>query len=79
MPRPVHANHGIKPTPKPVSSKLGFKPPPPNEKRRVRCAACHKAQYDYGQGQTCLYCGVSPIPSYAYPKKSSFYPKERVN
>jgi hypothetical protein len=60
MPKPIKKSNPVdKATPKP----------------RVVCWSCRKAQFDCGQGTTCLYCGYSPIPSYSYPKTSSFYPK----
>ena len=34
---------------------------------RVRCPACGKEQEDRGQGKTCERCGISPLPSAAYP------------
>jgi hypothetical protein len=42
--------------------------------RSVCCAACNRKQQDEGQGSTCSYCGCSPVPSYKYPKESSFHP-----
>jgi hypothetical protein len=28
-----------------------------------------------GRGSSCEYCGTSPMPSYAYPRDSCYYPR----
>lgn len=43
----------------------------------VRCANCGKVQPDQGTRKTCEHCGCMPLPSYSYPKDSSFYPKPK--
>jgi hypothetical protein len=40
---------------------------------RVRCPACGKEQEDRGRGKTCERCGVSPLPSAAYPHGHSMH------
>ena len=43
----------------------------------VQCPVCDRMQTDRGQRATCEYCGMSPIPSYSYPKDCAFYPHPR--
>lgn len=40
----------------------------------IQCANCGQRQEDEGKGATCLECGASPLPSYAYPVDSPFRP-----
>lgn len=40
----------------------------------VLCANCLREHEDLGIRATCKYCGVHPLPSYAYSKKSIFHP-----
>lgn len=44
--------------------------------KMINCANCGRAQRDEGTGKTCPICGCSPLPSYQYPKKSAFYPRD---
>ena len=49
---------------------------PPSARRKptglVTCIACRKEQTDRGQRATCIKCGISPIPSRAYPEGNFF-------
>ncbi len=48
----------------------------PKQKLLVRCPDCRKTVEDpLATRATCPECGTSPIPSRAYPRDSSFYPK----
>jgi len=40
----------------------------------VRCPACDREQSDRGQRSTCVRCGISPLPSFAYPRLSQLHP-----
>ena len=42
--------------------------------RQVYCANCLRLQDDNGKGQTCEYCGCSPLPSYSYPAADIRHP-----
>jgi hypothetical protein len=42
--------------------------------RVVYCPACNHAQPDAGKRVACGRCGCQPVPSYAYPQGSVFYP-----
>jgi len=46
-----------------------------NETRTVSCANCHREQPDQGRSSTCIHCGCSPLPSYAYTRDNGFYPQ----
>jgi len=43
----------------------------------VHCASCGRSQIDEGKGNSCAYCGCSPLPSYSYPKGHAFYPRPK--
>ena len=47
--------------------------PPPD---LVLCANCLHKQNDPGKRGTCERCGCSPLPSYSYPRSSSFHPEQ---
>ena len=40
---------------------------------QVCCPACGREQEDRGQGKTCERCGISPLPSAAYPPKHAMH------
>jgi hypothetical protein len=44
---------------------------------KVSCPSCGRKQADLGKRTTCVECGLSPIPSYAYAKRCCFHPQWR--
>jgi hypothetical protein len=43
-------------------------------KKKVECPGCGRPQIDEGKRSSCGRCGLQPIPSYSYPRRSIFHP-----
>jgi len=39
----------------------------------VACPCCKRKQADRGKRATCAHCGMSPMPSQAYPRNCCFH------
>lgn len=46
----------------------------PHLQVEILCANCLRQQPDVGKGQTCAYCGTSPLPSYKYTRGHGLHP-----
>jgi len=43
-------------------------------KKKVQCPVCNRLVEDEGRRNTCRFCGMEPVPSFAYPASSAFHP-----